>query len=99
MKDYQASTTSGDFEETSEEQNIEVAMKTFSANTLSGVMIVDHWTHADGTVYALAKLDLVSFSQNVEKMGELNGRVREFVRKNAEKAHDALAAEKAKREQ
>src|SRR4030067_742337 len=54
MRDYAASTTAGDFKKTSEEQNIEQAVKTFSAATLSGVVIVDHWTDPqDNTTYSL----------------------------------------------
>ena len=37
MRDYAASTTAGDFSRNSEEQNIERAVKTFSAVTLNGV--------------------------------------------------------------
>ena len=59
MKDYMASTTAGDMSASSEEQHVEQAIKTFSAQTLSGVQIVDHWYHpVDGTVFALAQLDL-----------------------------------------
>src|SRR5262249_45962996 len=48
MKDYTTSTTGGAAVRgktpTSEEQSIDQAVKTFSATTLSGVMIVDRWT-------------------------------------------------------
>src|SRR5210317_2006372 len=43
MKDYMASTTAGDMSASSEEQHVEQAIKTFSAQTLSGVQVVDHW--------------------------------------------------------
>jgi hypothetical protein len=45
MKDYSASTTAGDMSATSEEQLVSNAVKTFSANTMSGVEIVEHWVH------------------------------------------------------
>jgi hypothetical protein len=96
MKDYMASTTAGDMTASSEEQHVEQAIKTFSAVTLSGVQIVDHWFHPDGTVYALARLDLQSFKDSVDKAKELNEKVRDYVRKNAEKAHMDLEAEEAK---
>ena len=68
MKDYQASTTAGDPSVSSEEQNVEQAIKTFSAATLSGVQVVDHWYHPnDGSVFALAKLDLEGFKENLEQ--------------------------------
>jgi len=94
MKDYMASTTAGDMSASSEEQHVEQAIKTFSATTLSGVQIVDHWFHPqDGTVYALARLDLDAFKEALDKMKELDGKVKDYVRKNAEKAHESLEAE------
>jgi hypothetical protein len=96
MKDYMASTTAGDMKASSEEQHVEQAIKTFSAVTLSGVQIVDHWIHPDGTVYALAQLDLQSFKDNIDKAKELSGAVRDYVRKNAEKAHMDLEKEEEK---
>ncbi len=97
MKDYMASTTAGDMSASSEEQHVEQAVKTFSAATLSGVQIVDHWIHPDGTIYALAQLDLQTFKDNIDKAKELNAAVRDYVRKNAEKSHMDLEAEEAKR--
>jgi hypothetical protein len=98
MKDYMASTTAGDMSASSEEQHVEQAIKTFSATTLSGVQIVNHWYHpVDGTVYALARLDLQAFTDNLDKMKELNGAVRDYVRKNAEKVHMDLEKEEEKR--
>ena len=96
MKDYMASTMAGDA--VSEEQHVENAIKTFSAQTLSGVQVVDHWFHpADGTVFALARLDLNAFTDSLEKMNELNGKVKEYVKKNAERAHMDLEREEEKR--
>ena len=102
MKDYAASTTGGaavsQDSPTLEEQHIEQAIKTFSASTLSGVEIINHWNDpSDGTLYALARLDMAKFKNNLDKMKELNAGVRDFVRKNAEKAFDDLAAEEEKR--
>lgn len=99
MKDYQASTTAGDMSKSSEEQHVEQAIKTFSASTLSGVQIVDHWFHPqDGTVYSLAQLDLENFTTNLDKMKELNAQVRDYVRQNAERVHMDLEKEEEKRE-
>jgi len=100
MKDYMASTTAGDMSASSEEQHVEQAIKTFSAQTLSGVQIVDHWYHpTNGTIYALASLDLAAFTDSLDKMKELKAEVRDYVRKNAEKAHMALEEEEAKHQQ
>ena len=100
MKDYMASTTAGDMSASSEEQHVEQAIKTFSAQTLSGVQIVDHWFHpTDGSVYALARLDLEAFKDSLDKMKELDAKVRDYVRQNAEKAHMDLEQEEAKHQQ
>lgn len=96
MKDYQASTTAGDFNASSEEQHVESAVKTFTANHLSGIEIVDHWLHPDGTTYALARLDMEGFADALSQMQELNEQVREHVKRAAEKAFADLEAEEAK---
>ncbi len=98
MKDYAASTTGGGVVKsdtaTSEEQHIEQAVKTFSAATLSGVIIADYWTDSsDGTLYALAKLDLENFKDSLDKISQLNAEVRDYIRKTAEKSFDILAKE------
>ncbi len=102
MRDYMASTTGGAEvnakSATSEEQHIEQAVKTFSATTLSGVIVVDHWVdQSDGTVYSLVKLDMDGFKNSIDKAKELNSEVRDFVRKNADKAFDKLESEEKKR--
>ena len=63
---------------------------------LSGVSIVDHWMDNDGTEYSLAQLDMEQFKNGMDKMKELNSKVKEQVRANAEKAFDELNAEEAK---
>ena len=104
MKDYAASTTGGGAvtgaSPTNEEQNVEQAIKTFSAATLNGVMIIDHWTDSsDDTIYSLARLDLENFKNSLDKVKELNSSVRDYVKKNAEKSFDSLAEEEKKRGQ
>lgn len=97
MKDYMASTTAGDFSASSEEQHVESAIKTFSANTLNGVEIVDHWIHpADGTIYALARLDMNGFLDQIDKAKELSAKVKEVVKRAAAKSFADLSAEEAK---
>src|SRR5438128_11984780 len=95
-KDYMASTTAGDMSDSSEEQHVQQALKTYSQMELSGVLIVDHWVDTDGTEYSLAQLDMESFKNNLDKMKELNAKVRDAVRANADKAFDELSAEEAK---
>jgi hypothetical protein len=98
MKDYAASTTGGAAitaeTPTSEEQHIEQTIKTFSAVTLSGVMVVERWEDPkDGTIYSLARLSLKDFEGQVKEMQELNAGVKAYVKENAEKAFDNLATE------
>jgi hypothetical protein len=95
-KDYMASTTAGDMKASSEEQHVEQALKTYSNMELSGVSIVDHWVDNDGTEYSLAQLDMEQFKNGMDKMKELNAKVRDQVRANADKAFDELNAEEAK---
>jgi hypothetical protein len=89
-KDYQASTTAGDMKSSSEEQHVSQAMKTFSQAELQGVRIAERYLGADGTQYALAQLDLQQVKDGLSKMRELNERVRNAVRANADKAFDEL---------
>ena len=98
MKDYAASTTAGDFSASSEEQHVEEAVKTFAAGTLNGVQIVDHWIHpVDGTMYSLARLDLEGFMNMIDTSKELNAKVKERVKRAAEKSFADLEREEAKR--
>jgi hypothetical protein len=98
MRDYSASTTAGDFTRNTEEQNIERAIKTFSAVTLSGVRPVDRYKDKDSnTYYVLAKLDFKDMKDQLLQAKELNSEVRDFVRKNAERLFEKLEKEEDKR--
>ena len=98
MKDYASSVATGDLTNSSEEQMVESAVKTFASGTLNGVQIVNSWTHpVDGTVYALARLDLDGFMDMVSKSEELSQRVKERVRRSAERSFSELEREEAKR--
>lgn len=98
MKDYAASTSVGDSKAVSDEQHIEQAIKTVTALTLSGVEIVDHWQSSEtGEFFALARLDLNSFKDSLEKSKELGAKVKEYVKNNAERLHDQLDKEVEKR--
>jgi hypothetical protein len=90
-KDYMASTTAGDMSKSSEEQHVETALKTFTQTTLRGTTIVDRWVDpADGSMYALCELDLVSYTEALDDYQELDSKIRDYVRNNAEKLHDEL---------
>ncbi len=97
MKDYMASVSDGD--RVSEEQNVEQAIKTFSAATLSGVQVVDRWKDkSSGALYSLARLDLNAFSDSLGKMKELSQKAKDYIRQNAERVHADLEKEEAKAE-
>ncbi len=90
-KDYMASTTAGDMSASSEEQHVEQALKTFSKTTLHGAAIIDHWQDPeDKTMYALCQLDLLAFQEALDNYKELDAKVRDYVRENAEKMHGEL---------
>jgi len=96
MRDYAASTNANDFTKSAEEQNVERAIKTFSAVTLNGVRPVDRYKdEKTGTYYVLAKLDLKDMKSKLEESKELNAEVRDFVRKNADRLFDKLEKEEA----
>ncbi len=97
MRDYAASTTAGDFNRSAEEQNIERAIKTFSSATLSGVRPIDRYKdEKTGTYYVLTKLSLKEMQDALEQTKELNAQVRDFVRRNSEKAFERLEKEEDK---
>jgi len=90
-KDYMASTTAGDMKASSEEQHVEQALKTFSKTTLHGARIIDHWRDpADGSLFSLCELDLFAFKETLKDYKELDAKVRDHVRENAEKMHGQL---------
>ena len=90
-KDYMASTTAGDMSASSEEQHVEQALKTFSKTTLHGATIIDHWQDpADNTMYSLCQLDLMALKEALDDYKELDSKVRDYVRENAEKMHGEL---------
>lgn len=97
MKDFASSTTAGDMSASDEMQMVEQAIKTFSANNLSGVQIVDHWINpTDGTIFALARLDMESFGDMISNHKQLSQQVKERVQRAAAKSFADLEAEEAK---
>ena len=98
MQDYAASTTAGNFTKSTEEQNVERAVKTFTATTLTGVRLVDRYKDEDNvTYYVLTKLSFEEMKKVLQQAQELDEEVREFVQKNAERLFKKLEQEEAKR--
>ncbi len=96
MKDYSASTMAGDPNETSEEQHVEQTIKTFTKAELAGVQIVDHYKDREtGELFALARMDLSTFENYMNKARELSDAVRQRVVQHAEQAFEDLAKEEA----
>jgi hypothetical protein len=96
-KDYMASVTAGDMSKSSEEQMVSQTMKNFAQFTLHGAVPVDHWKDpSDGTMFSLVKLDMASVQQSLNESKELDSKVRDYVKANADKAFDELSAEQAK---
>jgi hypothetical protein len=97
MRDYSASTNAADFTKSTEEQNVERAIKTFTATTLNGVRPIQRWMdEKSGTYYVLTKLDFNEMKSAMEQSKELNKEVRDFVRKNADRLFERLEKEEAK---
>ena len=93
-KDFMESTTAGDMSASSEGQHVSNALKTYTEMELSGVSIIDHYLDpTDGTEYALAQLDYNAFSGQMDKMKELNAKVRDMVKSHADQAFDELDKE------
>ena len=98
-KDYMAHTNVGDFSKSSEEQNTEVAIKTITSATLTGVMIIDHWEHPyRNELFSLARLDLEKFKKNLDNYKELSQEVRDTVKQRADKLHEELEQEVLKKD-
>ena len=93
-KDYQAHTTAGSFDNTTEEQNAEVALKIVVSQTMHGVVIVDHFEIPDRREFlSLARLDYDSFQSNVEaneKFQELPEKLNEEIKTRAQKLHNEM---------
>jgi hypothetical protein len=98
MKDYARSTTAGDMSKESYEADVLQVQKTISIGDLNGAQLADTWRDpADGTIYTLVVLDLAAVSDILANKGDLDAKLRDYVRANAEKAFDDLEKEEAKR--
>jgi hypothetical protein len=98
MKDYARSTTAGDMSKESYEADVLQVQKTISIGDLNGAQLADTWRDpADGTIYTLVVLDLAAVTDILANKGDLDAKLRDYVRANADKAFDDLEAEEAKR--
>jgi hypothetical protein len=88
LKDYQATVTGGGAfgEAADDEQYIEDVSTQLTEMNLTGTRQEDTWISKTGTYYVLVSLDLNSFKDTVQKMGNLSKEVRQAVSQRAEKA-------------
>lgn len=105
QKQYLAETTAGDLGKHAVEQHVQDTMKQVTEATLVGVQIVEYWENPlRNEAHALSRLDIEQFveimknySSATGQFQQLDANLREFVRKNAEKAHDQLNEELQKK--
>lgn len=99
-KDYQAHTTAGNFDNSTEEQNAETALKVVVSQTMRGVVIIDHFEIPERREFlSLARLDYDAFQGNVEAnetFQELPEKLQEDIKDRAEKLHDEMEEEARK---
>lgn len=74
--------------------HIETAIKAMTAVSLNGIQLAEHWLHPiDGGVYALARLDLHTFVEALNRLKEVSDSMRDFARHSAETLHAQCAHE------
>ena len=95
MRDYMASTSSAEQDKASGEQYVENTAKTFSSNTVSGIIITDRYDTGK-VCYSLATLNIDDLKDMTDSVKQLSQQVKEYIKANADKAFDKLDAEQAK---
>jgi hypothetical protein len=99
-KSYESSVSAGDPSKISEEQMVSQTSKVFTQFQLHGALPVNHWVDrsdaAHPIYYSLIKLDMSAIQNSLDQSKELDAKVRDYVKANAEKAFDELSAEQAK---
>lgn len=94
MKDYQASTTAGDFSASSEEQRVEQAIKTFSAQLLDGAEVEGYWLDAaNNTWYAHVALDFERSQEIAAAREKMSPGLSQWVEENGSSVLQQLDAE------
>ena len=88
-KDYESLTASG--ESSIERRNIDNAMKVIVNETVSGSQIIDHWEHpGKNALYSLARVQLQTFTKQIESNKELSEKSRSEIKKKAENIHKEM---------
>ena len=105
QKQYLAETTAGALDRHSVEQHIEDVMKQITDQTLVGSSIVEYWENPErNEAYALARLDLARIQETLAglqstnaQFKELDAKLKESIKQNADKLHRELATELGQR--
>ena len=99
MRDYVATTAVTESSGVSAEQDVQRAIKTFTAVTLNGVRQIERYKDEDKNMYyVLAKLSFKDMKEALSQANELDKEVKNFVKKNGERIFDRLEQEEAKRQ-
>lgn len=99
MRDYVATTAATQSTGVSAEQDVQRAIKTFTAVTLNGVRQIERYKDEDKNMYyVLAKLSFKDMQEALSQAKELDKDVKAFVQKNGERIFDRLEQEEAKRQ-
>jgi len=99
MRDYVATTAATESSGISAEQDVQRAIKTFTAVTLNGVRQIERYKDEEKDMYyVLAKLSFKDMQEALAQANELDKDVKAFVKKNGERIFDRLEQEEAKRQ-
>jgi len=106
-KGFNESTTVGGNPDASEDQHVSDVLKQVTEASLVGVKIVEYYERPDiNQAYSLARLDIEQIMAMMEKVAASNGqfkqldsKLRDWVRKNAETANEQLNEELQKKNQ
>lgn len=99
MRDYVATTAATESSGVSAEQDVQRAIKTFTAVTLNGVRQIERYKDEEKNMYyVLAKLSFKDMQEALNQAKELDKEVKDFVKKNGERIFDRLEQEEAKRQ-
>jgi hypothetical protein len=80
-------------------EDLTPTLKLLTASTLLGIQIVEHWFHPDdGSVYALARLDLAHFTQHAAQLRELDAPLRAYLAQQSEPIFNAFTQDQDRRE-
>ncbi len=89
-RDYQASSSAGEFNE----QAVRQGLTSFTKTLITNSVIVDHWkSPADGTLYSLVKMDTAQLPEVAARTKNFDPALREFVIAGAAKALGNIAVE------